>query len=174
MLLILSIRGRSFDSPSIALLRQYETEKFSLRVSAGARKVISHCGAAVCFTRSVRIGEERIHCKIGDPLVLHVFLDHYALQSNYATSKTGAPLDFVSFHAKGTPSVENGHVQMGIRNQLAAIQRGFEIVTSFPSGGTLRSSWENPIQKAALPARPRNILKALTEMARCSQLIRRS
>src|SRR5438309_2491527 len=101
-------------------------------------------------------------------------IDHCALQSNYATSKTGAPLDFVSFHAKGTPSVENGHVQMGIRNQLAAIQRGFEIVTSFPSGGTLRSSWENPIQKAALPARPRNILKALTEMARCSQLIRRS
>jgi len=104
---------------------------------------------------------------------LHVFLDHYALQSNYATSKTGAPLDFVSFHAKGTPSVENGHVQMGIRNQLAAIQRGFEIVTSFPSGGTLRSSWENPIQKAAPPARPRNILKALTEMAQCSHPIRR-
>ncbi len=58
-------------------------------------------------------------------------IDHCALQSNYATSKTGAPLDFVSFHAKGTPSVENGHVQMGMRNQLAAIQRGFEIVTSF-------------------------------------------
>jgi len=63
---------------------------------------------------------------------LRVFLDHCAHQSNYATSKTGAPLDFVSFHAKGTPTVENGHVQMGIRNQLAAIQRGFEIVTSFP------------------------------------------
>ena len=58
-------------------------------------------------------------------------IDHCALQSNYATSKTGAPLDFVSFHAKGTPSVENGHVQMGMRNQLVAIQRGFEIVTSF-------------------------------------------
>src|SRR5213082_2808382 len=28
----------------------------------------------------------------------------------------------------------------------------------FPSGGILRSSWENPIQKAAPPARPRNIL----------------
>jgi len=57
---------------------------------------------------------------------LHVFLDHCAHQSNYATSK------IVSFHAKGTPSVENGHVQMGMRSQLAAIRRGFEIVTSFP------------------------------------------
>jgi xylan 1,4-beta-xylosidase len=51
---------------------------------------------------------------------------------NYPTGKTGAPLDFVSFHAKGAPTLENGHVRMGIRHQLAAIQRGFLVVTSFP------------------------------------------
>jgi len=76
LLLILCIRGSAFDSPSIALLRQYETEKLSLRVSAGARKVIRHCGAGVGFARNFRIGEERIHTKIGDPLILHVFLNH--------------------------------------------------------------------------------------------------
>jgi xylan 1,4-beta-xylosidase len=63
---------------------------------------------------------------------LRLFLEHCAHQRNYATAKTGAPLDFVSFHAKGAPTLENGHVRMGIRHQLAAIQRGFKIVTSFP------------------------------------------
>jgi len=37
-----------------------------------------------------------------------------------------------SRNVEGTPTVENGHVRMGMRNQLVAIQRGFEIVTSFP------------------------------------------
>jgi xylan 1,4-beta-xylosidase len=63
---------------------------------------------------------------------LRLFLEHCAHQRNYATGKTGAPVDFVSFHAKGAPVLENGHVQMGIHDQLAAIQRGFKIVTSFP------------------------------------------
>ena len=103
---------------------------------------------------------------------LRVFLEHCAHQRNYATGKTGAPLHFISFHAKGAPTLENGRVRMGMRHQLAAIQRGFEIVTSFPSGGTLRSSWENPILKVAPLARPRNILKTLTEMDRCLHLIR--
>jgi len=63
---------------------------------------------------------------------LRVFLEHCAHQRNYATGKTGAPLHFISFHAKGAPTLENGRVRMGMRHQLAAIQRGFEIVTSFP------------------------------------------
>jgi xylan 1,4-beta-xylosidase len=67
---------------------------------------------------------------------LRLFLEHCAHQRNYATGKTGAPLDFVSFHAKGAPVFENGHVRMGMQHQLAAIQRGFKIVTSFPE-------WQN-------------------------------
>jgi len=67
---------------------------------------------------------------------LRLFLEHCAHQRNYATGKAGAPLHFVSFHAKGAPTLENGHVRMGIRHQLAAIQRGFKIVASFPE-------WQN-------------------------------
>ena len=63
---------------------------------------------------------------------LRLFLEHCARQRNYATGKTGAPLDFVSFHAKGAPVLENGHVRMGMQHQLAAMQRGLKIVTSFP------------------------------------------
>jgi xylan 1,4-beta-xylosidase len=42
------------------------------------------------------------------------------------------PLDFVAFHAKGSPSVVDGHVQMGIAAQLRTIASGFETVASFP------------------------------------------
>ncbi len=40
------------------------------------------------------------------------------------------PLDFVAFHAKGAPSVVDGHVQMGIAAQLATIDAGFGTVAS--------------------------------------------
>jgi xylan 1,4-beta-xylosidase len=63
---------------------------------------------------------------------LRLFLEHCAHRPNYATGRTGAPLDFISFHPKGAPVFENGHVRMGISHHLAAIDRGFKIVASFP------------------------------------------
>lgn len=63
---------------------------------------------------------------------LRDFLDHVVRGKNYATGKTGAPLDYVGFHAKGRPRVVDGHVQMGSQFQLRDIGRGFEIVASFP------------------------------------------
>jgi xylan 1,4-beta-xylosidase len=63
---------------------------------------------------------------------LQLFLEHCAHQKNYSTGKTGAPLDFISFHPKGSPKWQGDHVQMGIARQLASIERGFKIVASFP------------------------------------------
>jgi xylan 1,4-beta-xylosidase len=63
---------------------------------------------------------------------LRRFLEHCLRDKNYATGRQGAPLDFVSFHAKGAPRVVNGHVQMGLAAQLQDIDRGFEIVAGFP------------------------------------------
>jgi len=60
------------------------------------------------------------------------FLQHCLRGTNYATGTVGTPLDFVSFHAKGSPSFTNGHVRMGIANQLRALDSGFGIVQSFP------------------------------------------
>jgi xylan 1,4-beta-xylosidase len=60
------------------------------------------------------------------------FLEHSLRGTNYATGKVGTPLDFVSFHAKGAPSFVDGHVRMGIANQLRTIDDGFRIVASFP------------------------------------------
>jgi xylan 1,4-beta-xylosidase len=42
------------------------------------------------------------------------------------------PLDFISFHAKGTPKVVNGEVTMGINHELRDVNRGFEVIASFP------------------------------------------
>jgi len=63
---------------------------------------------------------------------LHNFLEHCARGTNAATGKIGAPLDFISFHAKGSPIFEYGHVRMGIANQLRNIDDGFATVASFP------------------------------------------
>jgi len=63
---------------------------------------------------------------------LRDFLEHCLRGTNNATGKTGAPLDYIGFHAKGAPAVVEGHVRMGISNQLRAISNGFQIVASFP------------------------------------------
>jgi xylan 1,4-beta-xylosidase len=62
---------------------------------------------------------------------LRTFLRHCISDTNYATGKVGSPLDFIAFHAKGAPRVVDGHVRMGISNQLKDISKGFEIVDSF-------------------------------------------
>jgi xylan 1,4-beta-xylosidase len=64
--------------------------------------------------------------------MLRDFLEHCVRGTNYATGQRGAPLDFITFHAKGSPRIVEGHVRMGIANQLKAISNGFQIVASFP------------------------------------------
>ena len=61
------------------------------------------------------------------------FMEHIVSGKNYVTGKTGAPIDFITFHAKGAPKVVDGHVQMNMGKQLRDIDKGFEIVASYPS-----------------------------------------
>jgi len=63
---------------------------------------------------------------------LKQFLEHCAHGANAATGKTGAPLDFISYHAKGSPRLLEGHVRMGLRNQLLNVQRGLDIIKDYP------------------------------------------
>jgi xylan 1,4-beta-xylosidase len=64
---------------------------------------------------------------------LETFLTHVVSGKNYATGKKGAPLDFITFHAKGDPKLINGTVWMNMGVQLKHIDKGFEIIASFPS-----------------------------------------
>jgi xylan 1,4-beta-xylosidase len=64
---------------------------------------------------------------------LRAFLVHCARGRNYATGKEGAPLDFISFHAKGTAKVVDTHVELDIGTNLRDIDQGFAIIESFPT-----------------------------------------
>lgn len=63
---------------------------------------------------------------------LKTFLDHAKSGTNYVTGKKGTPLDFITFHAKGSPKVVDGVVQMNMGAQLNDIKKGFEIIVSYP------------------------------------------
>ncbi|MEO5960717.1 MAG: beta-xylosidase [Opitutaceae bacterium] len=61
------------------------------------------------------------------------FLEHCLRGTNYATGKVGTPLDFMSFHAKGTtPVFVDGKVRMGLGGQLRTIDAAFKRFASFP------------------------------------------
>jgi xylan 1,4-beta-xylosidase len=63
---------------------------------------------------------------------LHEFLEHCAHGTNYVSGKIGSPLDFISFHAKGSPVFTNDHVRMGMANQLRDMDGAFAVIASFP------------------------------------------
>jgi xylan 1,4-beta-xylosidase len=82
--------------------------------------------------------------KVGGPAVtgggyrlMRMFLDHARDGTNYATGKKGAPLDFISFHAKGSPSSVGGHVRTNMAPELRSVDRFFEMIASYPEFRTL-------------------------------------
>ncbi len=56
---------------------------------------------------------------------LRAFLTHVV--------ENNSPLDFIGFHAKGQPSVVDGHVRMGVRKQLKDIETNLAIINEFPT-----------------------------------------
>jgi xylan 1,4-beta-xylosidase len=68
---------------------------------------------------------------------LRQFLEHCDRGGNSATGGTGAPLDFITYHAKGRPTVVDGHVRMGIAKQAEDVDTGYAIVRAFPKFKTL-------------------------------------
>ena len=63
---------------------------------------------------------------------LHAFVKHCFIDTNYVTKKVGSPIDMILFHAKGSPKVVDGHVQMNMGRQLQDINIGFKFVASYP------------------------------------------
>ncbi len=60
------------------------------------------------------------------------FIEHCLRGKNYATGKTGTPLQYIGFHAKGNPEFVDGHIRMNMGVQLKDIERAFQAVNSFP------------------------------------------
>jgi xylan 1,4-beta-xylosidase len=60
------------------------------------------------------------------------FLRHVTSGVNYANGAVGTPTDFLSFHAKGQPTVVDGHVRMGISRQLRTVDAAFARIAAVP------------------------------------------
>lgn len=60
------------------------------------------------------------------------FIEHCLRGKNNATGKTGTPLQYIGFHAKGAPELVEGHIRMNMGAQLKDIHRAFEAINAFP------------------------------------------
>ncbi len=62
---------------------------------------------------------------------LNNFLEHVN-SGKSAANGNAVPMDFVSFHAKGRPTIEQGKVTMGINRELTDADKGFELIAKYP------------------------------------------
>jgi len=46
--------------------------------------------------------------------------------------QTGTPIDFIAFHAKGSPKFVGGHVRMGLVHQLLTLDDTFALIAEYP------------------------------------------
>ena len=63
------------------------------------------------------------------------FLKNFFEHVNSGTSAANGkplPMDFISFHAKGRPTIQEGKVTMGIMGELMDADRGFSLISTFP------------------------------------------
>jgi xylan 1,4-beta-xylosidase len=90
---------------------------------AGVRAALP--GAKVGGPASTGPGRERAAA------FLQNFLEHVNSGKSAATGES-IPLDFISFHAKGQPAINQGIVTMGLHRELNDVDRGFAIVAGFP------------------------------------------
>ena len=90
---------------------------------AGVRAALP--GAKVGGPASTGPGREKA------ALFLRNFLEHVNSGKSAATGGS-IPLDFISFHAKGQPAINEGVVTMGLHRELTDVDKGFAIVAGFP------------------------------------------
>lgn len=112
-----------WNEPNIGYWRGTQQEFFKL-----------HDHAVTAVRRAIptaRVGGPEVAGGPGGQF-LRNFLEHCLRGTNEATRTVGTPLDFIAFHAKGAPRFVEGHVEMGIANQLRDIDAAFAVVASFP------------------------------------------
>jgi xylan 1,4-beta-xylosidase len=140
---------------------------------AGVREALPQAKVGGPATTSPGHGKARIF--------LRNFLEH--VNSGKSAATGGAvPIDFISFHAKGSPSIKDGIVTMGLNSELSDVDQGFALVASFakfrhlpiilseadPEGCAACSSKVNPANNyrngTLYPAYTTAALKAMFEL----------
>ena len=102
-----------WNEPNIALLAGHAARSSTSSTTTPSTPCGAPCRRRGSAARTSPAGRAASSCED--------FLEHCLRGTNYATGETGTPLDFVSFHAKGAPTFVDGHVRMGIANQLSDI-----------------------------------------------------
>jgi xylan 1,4-beta-xylosidase len=90
---------------------------------AGVRAALP--GARVGGPASTSPGRDKAHA------FLDAFLKHVNSDKSAADGKP-IPIDFISFHAKGQPTIKDGKVTMGINRELTDADKGFELIATYP------------------------------------------
>lgn len=72
------------------------------------------------------------HSTGGASKYLRGFVNHCLIDTNAVTGRVGTPLDFVAFHAKGSPKVQDGVVKMSISRQLKDVNDNMATIASIP------------------------------------------
>jgi xylan 1,4-beta-xylosidase len=72
------------------------------------------------------------HATGGGYRLMQGFLEHVTRGTNFVTGQRGSPIDFVAFHAKGSPQFVDGRVRTNMAPELRSVDRHFEIISSFP------------------------------------------
>ena len=62
---------------------------------------------------------------------LRAFLDHVSGGTNHVTGERGSPIDFIGFHAKGSPQFIDGRVRTNMSPELRHFDRAFDIISSY-------------------------------------------
>ena len=90
---------------------------------AGVRAALA--GARVGGPASTSPGNPRAYA------FLTGFFEHVSSGKSAANGEP-VPMDFISFHAKGQPTIAEGRVTMGINRELTDADRGFELIAKYP------------------------------------------
>ena len=112
-----------WNEPNISYWRGSQADYFKLYDYAveGVRRALP----------KARVGGPEVAGGAGGTF-LRNFLAHCSSGVNAVTGAKGSPLDFISFHAKGSPKFRDGHVEMGMNHQLNDIDAAFAVIASFP------------------------------------------
>ncbi|HMG87765.1 MAG TPA: hypothetical protein VK574_18670 [Terracidiphilus sp.] len=114
-----------WNEPDIVYWHGTQEEYFKLYdyATAGVRAALP--GAKVGGPATTGPGSEK------SVAFLEAFLNH-CLSDRSAADGKAVPLDFISFHPKGHPETVDGHVRMGLGDELRAARTGFDIVAKYP------------------------------------------
>ncbi|MEO8171425.1 MAG: beta-xylosidase [Sediminibacterium sp.] len=84
--------------------------------------------------RTAKIGGPNIAgtSSTGATAFMNAFIKHCLYETNFATGKTGSPLEALLFHAKGNPTLKNGVVWMNMAPQLRDIAAGMKMAMAYP------------------------------------------